>query len=229
MRIISRKHDYYDIGLGLGHEDSVVYVREPVDIELHKYSKPRKTMFDYVFVGFCGKIYVACVAHAFKPIDDIVGVCYTIEEVDRFVRENFSKRDAERYSGSNSRTRSSGYPSSWIGDPLYNYGLTDRNSICVSFKNMKDSAFSRYSNLFREYNCPIFVVDPPENKIHVNCLLRPWEFYKVFDPYSAFQEISMYVGGVLLAPVNPVPVVSDETMRDIKGFDKFSFRKDKSK
>lgn len=29
MRIISKFNDYYDVGMGLGYEASVVYVREP--------------------------------------------------------------------------------------------------------------------------------------------------------------------------------------------------------
>ena len=33
MRIISKFKDYYDGGMGLGHESSIVYVRQTTDLE----------------------------------------------------------------------------------------------------------------------------------------------------------------------------------------------------
>jgi hypothetical protein len=49
---------------------------------------------------------------------------------------------------------------------------------------------------------------------------------KLFEPYQAYQEISMFVNNLAI-PEKPIPKMSDEDMASIKGFDKFSFRKDK--
>ena len=95
--------------------------------------------------------------------------------------------------------------------------------------------------LFREYKVPIFIVryiypwDAPENTdcqrhagnyIILNGELKPHNFVRVFDPYAAFQEISMYLGGVLGTNNPPIPHVSDEDLSAAKGFDKWSFRKE---
>ena len=50
----------------------------------------------------------------------------------------------------------------------------------------------------------------------------------VVDPYTAFQEIAMFLGGMAM-PLKPIPHLSDEIIAASKGFDKYSFRKDKSK
>lgn len=54
-------------------------------------------------------------------------------------------------------------------------------------------------------------------------------FYKLFDAYRAFQEVHMYLSGVLGFNNPHVPIPDDKTMRDIKGFDNFSFKKAPSK
>lgn len=61
----------------------------------------------------------------------------------------------------------------------------------------------------------------------VNPSLREFEFYKVFDPISAFQQIEMWIGANLTAE-KPIPEIDDKTMRDIKGFDTYSFKKEKT-
>lgn len=34
MRIVSKFHDYYDIGMGLAFDDSIDYIRTPREIDL---------------------------------------------------------------------------------------------------------------------------------------------------------------------------------------------------
>lgn len=62
-----------------------------------------------------------------------------------------------------------------------------------------------------------------------NDKLEPLEFYRVIDPYTAFQEIDMYIGNILVGVNDSVPAVSDKDMIEAKGFDNKSFRKDPSK
>jgi hypothetical protein len=51
------------------------------------------------------------------------------------------------------------------------------------------------------------------------------QFAKVFDPFQAYQEIEMYVGGVLSGRENSMATVSDEVRAQKHGMDKTSFRK----
>lgn len=50
------------------------------------------------------------------------------------------------------------------------------------------------------------------------------EFFKVFDPYQAFQELSMWVGN-MNSPENNMVQLSDKELIAKHGFDKWSFRK----
>ena len=50
------------------------------------------------------------------------------------------------------------------------------------------------------------------------------EFVKVVDPYTAWQELSMYVGNVLSNNEPDMASISDISMRDKKGFDRLSFK-----
>ncbi len=56
--------------------------------------------------------------------------------------------------------------------------------------------------------------------------LQTFNFAKVLDPYTAFQEISMWVGGVLPRDGNPMVEITDPKIKLAKhGMDKWSFRK----
>lgn len=46
------------------------------------------------------------------------------------------------------------------------------------------------------------------------------------DPFTAMQELEMFIGNVLTSNTTPsMPVGTDDQIRDSKGFDKWSFRK----
>jgi hypothetical protein len=48
------------------------------------------------------------------------------------------------------------------------------------------------------------------------------------DPFTLFQELSMFVGGVLPRNPNPMVEITDDKVKVAKhGFDKWSFRKHK--
>jgi hypothetical protein len=61
-----------------------------------------------------------------------------------------------------------------------------------------------------------------------NSNLKNHQFYKVLDPYTAFQEISMWVGGVLTNNPPKMVEITDERVILVKhGMDHTSFRKPK--
>lgn len=65
----------------------------------------------------------------------------------------------------------------------------------------------------------IFKTDP---------LLKRYNFQTVYSPPNAYQKLESYLYNVA-RPLKPIPEISDEIMAEAKGFNKYSFRKDKSK
>lgn len=68
-----------------------------------------------------------------------------------------------------------------------------------------------------------------QNTVTVNPILGNWQFYKVFDPYRTFQELEMFIGGVLAGEDNPMEGIADKDLAKAKGYDCMSFRKEPTK
>ena len=89
-------------------------------------------------------------------------------------------------------------------------------------------------NTFRELNTTIFLYDSgcsghwyEKSKFIINPVLNEYDFYKVFDSFNAFQEIQMFIGGVLGTNKNSLIEISDKDKIISRGFDyKWSFRKE---
>ena len=86
---------------------------------------------------------------------------------------------------------------------------------------------------------PIFVIEPVTNtysyiantshtilhaRITKDPILRKYSFYKLFDAYQTFQDISFYLEGVLGIKAPAMASVPDEYLLEGKGFDKWSFK-----
>ena len=98
---------------------------------------------------------------------------------------------------------------------------------------------------FRNMKAPIFVYDHDFGRTHIDKyvnrnswkwegnhskfiitpLLKNYEFYKVFDSFQAFQEVMMFMGGVLGRGEKEIVEVADKYKIGQHGFDKWSFRK----
>lgn len=59
----------------------------------------------------------------------------------------------------------------------------------------------------------------------VNPVLADYGFYRVFDAWQAFQEISLWLGGVLRAGEPETVAIDDSQLAAAKGFDRWSFRR----
>lgn len=104
----------------------------------------------------------------------------------------------------------------------------------MKFFESCDRSKDQYGKWFEDERAPVLIGhcrnkrSKTKSIIKYNTELRPFDFMRVMDPYTAFQEISMWLGNQA-EPRKPIPVLDDITMAEIKGFNKFSFRKDKSK
>jgi len=66
-------------------------------------------------------------------------------------------------------------------------------------------------------------------KFFINPVLKDYEFYKIFDSYQAFQEIQMFISGVLGSKEKDIIMIEDKYKIASHGFDKWSFRKEPEK
>ncbi len=75
-----------------------------------------------------------------------------------------------------------------------------------------------YRNVYRNRTSP-------NVETEIDPVLKTLGFESVRDPYRAYQEIAMYVGGVLQAPGRETAAVSDADRAAKHGFDRWSFRR----
>lgn len=233
MRIISDFHDYYDVVQAQGQDQSLLYLRKQKEKELtirpeliasnngryDQYFSRLLSLVESAAIGFCGKVYPVVkinIATGNGNVDS--HGCYKIEDVDSLLEANLKDKDLDVYYGNKSlRELGLRWPSgtSFSRKLFKGYFEKDQNALLAKF--------------FTEERCPVFVMQyhgysKEKNKLVVNGCLKDWQFFKIFDTYTAFQELSMYIGG-MAAPEKEIPDVSDSDMLVAKGYDKWSFRK----
>lgn len=228
MRIIADKKDYYDCIQAHGQDQSLLYIRKPEEVLYGRW--PFASLYSgwwfgmgtydreivQHIIGFCGKIYPMLEVYGRQDDPTLYGYiqdvsfskkCFSIEDVDIFVEEHFTQGEKNSYYGKHSRWRRHG----------------KRHEFVKFFEQCKREQNS-YTEMFLEKHCPIFVaVNSRKPKIIYNSLLRPYDFVRIFDPYTAFQEISMFLGG-LAVPEKQMPIIPDELKLRSKGFSDQSFR-----
>ena len=173
-------------------------------------------------IGFCGKIYP--LLHVGKGLDPLTTYCYTLDDVNEFVEKHFKEREIEDYK----RKKGKG----WHYRHWKNWNYEQRQEKIKAFFTECEEKKNSFVEIFREKRCPVFVAKYQSwNNASITyhaCNLKELEFMRVFDPYTTFQEIAMFFGNMVI-PLKEPPVPDDKTMAEIKGFTKYSFRKDKSK
>ena len=227
MRIVDKRKDYYDCVQSCSQDRSVVYVRTEEEIYYdNSWPLPYLSYHSYVpgltdfhIIGFCGNLY-PCIemhtpyGHEYPPKKVF---CYTMDELDRFIRGSLKDRDLDVYDGKAKSKR-------WSWNSISHKREFER-----FFENMRrEISTDRFREMFIEKRSPVFTARRSGRwgggTITWNGMLRPFDFMKVFDPYTAFQEIQMFMNN-LAAPEKEMPVIPDEIKAESKGFDKWSFRR----
>jgi len=250
MKIISKFHDYYDIALAQGRDDSIIYLREEKEDKfLFKYedtsylSSIYKEMpyidtynayYNYsgkkmCFIGFCGKMY-PYLTFKYKPKDSLITIeriLYNSNDVMNFFTVCDYKKELENFM----------FPKK---EKLNKWNRQDKFN-----ENTFDKYIDKYSgkagceDIFLKYKVPIFIIELDyyykriwggkhifdEGKIILNPCLKDIEFFRIVNPYIAFQEIEMFLSGVLGFPAPPMVEITDKDKLTKQGFDKWSFRK----
>jgi hypothetical protein len=238
MYIISKHKDYYDGVVGtMGVDKTIVYDREILEFEkneipklfnektsfwkdrkkpsftnigYHSIKKEYRKKYDdnaFFIVGFCGKLYVGWKLYKEIQHPDII----TANKLITTITYDFEliKTLLEPHS--------------------FHVNLEDSYNYTKTFNAL---------DIFRELKVPIFIYDNDFNrtsigryynrtnpKFTLNANLAEYEFYKVFNSFQAFQEVSMFMGGVLGRGEKEIVEVGDKYKIAQHGFDKWSFRK----
>lgn len=234
MKIISDFKDYYDASQALGHDPTVVYFRKEEKIIIPDFPFPSikytKCVWSYrdwdrdiniinpYIIGFCGKIYAVIEMKA-SGVGEEYCYCYDMETVDVFMEKYCKKKDIEAFFKKNRWRKNSNH-----------------DNFKKFFNDTKEKR-EAFKNIFVENGIPIFLAKEETRVwgnydksavLKTNVELKQYQFYKIFDVYTAFQELEMFLSNIAV-PAKDMPEITDVLKADSKGFDKYSFRKDSSK
>lgn len=238
MRIYSKFHDYYDIGLQHGIDPNCVYKRETKRIatdnnEWDKYYPLYNAVIKIVndspyvhlkfvkgahFILFCGRIYF-CLEYFHEYYDHYKyctqeGLIYTVDDAHKYLAKHYNKGQLDK--------------------ELNEKSFFDAYTIAEFMEKFPTDRDERVVNLLTQYGIPVIDVKKSlgsgSSAIILNPCLKDFQFYRMVDPVTAFQEISMFISGILGGTAPPMVEVSDVVRLEKHGFDKkISFRKGKEK
>lgn len=227
MLIISKYKDYYDTATSNGIDKSIVYNRKLIEIfdipnslkklndgEFKFYSlfsrlkfkdqygdlnnKSKYCEINPFIIGFCGKLYLGFrLLEKSKYGEKDYDVTYNYQRILSEIKDK--KRSFDKYS-------------------VHQDIMNDINLVKNYQTNIDDT--------FRIFNSPSFLFDYDNNKykITINPILKDYSFFKNFDSYLAFQEIFMFISGVLGVDNKKTIEISEENKITQHGFNKWSFR-----
>lgn len=226
MRIISKFKDYYDNVqyANIDTDPKLVYVRETKEVDNKllnhfacgniAYNINYRFFIDTFYVGFCGKVYPGLQLEMFKEIKHF----YSFESLISYIA-NFD--DAKLNCQQNISNK--------VTKRIKNEIIEDVNKYIHSYHNIEK--FGEGINIgvdtFEKHNTPIILIKGKwgSRKVYINSNLGMVNFGAMFDAYSCYQEIMMFLGNDLAKQIDPTTNFTDEMKRDIAGFDEWSFKK----
>lgn len=222
MRIVGGK-DYYDSARAFGEDRDLVFVRKRHTPE---------TLEDLKGISFgwflrhgrhySSKPYATCISVIF------CGVGYRGVRLTKMTHKGPQYKFSWNENSFRQAARDFCYPIPDGKNPWTN-GITDKN-IEEFFTPKKFD--SKILDILIERKIVIAINDPDiphpyHDQWYVNTDgLKDFDFAKAVDPYTAYQELSMFVGGVLPRSGNPmVELQGEDIMVKKHGMDKWSFRR----
>jgi hypothetical protein len=215
MRILSNFKDYYD-GVGrYGQDKEIIYIRKKIypdekikDIKFIKLNDNHIKSKEYIkikhhssfLIGFCGNFYMGHVI-------ELVTKYSKEKEIIGEIKILYTQKEIDHYKLSKN----------WI-----DYNIKG----CFEISN-----HNKLYELFIKYKVPCFVINDYKKQgsfkgnLTLNPFLKKYEFYRIKDSFTAYQEISMFFGGVLPQTSNSMINISDKDKIKKHGFDKWSFKK----
>lgn len=224
MYILSDFHDYYDTCSSLGIDKQCPYQRKKVEYEhklgrstdtpsvgseylVRKNGRHYKYKIFYRLVGFCGKIYPVVLVEKYGLSGSESGATISFffnpgELLDHLSEEKVQYKQSRWY---------------WRSDHTL-----DSVSGLASFFN--PDTWKHFLVYFQKHKVPIFILG--SKYCILNPCLKDYGFQKIKDTFTAYQDIYMYISGVIGVETKPTVKISDKDMAESKGHGgKYSFRK----
>ncbi len=254
MRIHSKHKDYYDSALGYGIDPNCHYVRkedefkapsgpsrlgersEYNDIEKMEFletflkTKPTQTRYrddssrietalTHGFL-FCGKMYV-CIEFTTGAGKTLWA--YSADDVLSIIKIYGSKLELANWNGKKIDKWSSS--SREFGGPYFRYGIYNKEHMKKFFEIYQAVERKEFMDYHHDIGIPVMMFT---NQVLVyNPVLADYKFYKIVDAFQAFQELSMFISGVLGGNSPKMVEISDKIRIAKHGFNEMSFRKEK--
>ena len=248
MYIISKFHDYYDSSCAFGIDKTIIYKRKSEESPIGYTSVPytyenKGVLYDMptnvhnlyktmaygrmnnynirkFIIGFCGDFYPGyAMSCNYKPYV----ICWNSSDIIRFFLTN--KLDDEYNSFVESRS------SKDVINRHRGHRYTSHTIWQQDVAHTWNTNIAPDDTEFHKYKTPIIVYQQSTELGNtdlvriINPMLKQYAFARMADPFTAFQEIQMYISGVLGTNENDMVQISDTDMRDAKGHDNMSFKK----
>lgn len=252
MRIISKFHDYYDGVMQHGFDESVVYVRQPSDIDLEntsnlskscrdlfkeieikcrqniRYAKPtwyKDTFIEFhnpVAVMVCDKFYHGVRVTIRKSGSIAPAFDAYVFSIDQLVRTCEQLKLSDAVEDINIANKQR------LRGNKYGYILQPRRFKLIA-SWLSGTAFETVTACENA----VLAVARDERVVCLSCTnvgvavnprLAEYNFACVMPPFELAQEISMFIGGVLGSPAGALISIGDADKIQQHGFDEWSFR-----
>lgn len=239
MKIISKFNDYYDTGLKFGVDSNLkfyrIFVEDKIDNELMNILKncnefdnlflnrtkfEDETSYDNFILVYLGNIY--------NGIRELLGRRYHYEYTDElnslinnqdfkleFYRDKHMKKIKNMLNNN---------PINKFSDYFIKRNIVFMYLNNYLFSDGKIHVIYNYPNIEKREVLPM-LTDCSAKYRDKFYTLRSLEFFRVKDAYTAFNEISMYIGGILSSKENNIININDKDILKKKGFDDMSFKK----
>lgn len=246
MRIYSKFHDYYDTALGFGIDPDCHYIRKTSkhdkgqqgiynlqEVEHYfsrapypgSYNRTQKygdgiADIQSKLLLVVGKMYPILVIKT-KSKNGVLRdhVIQSVEDLDLLISKYLGKRGNAKYANQKNKA----FSVSWRYD---HYSIMNRRHMVAFFNQFEGSPEDQFLDTHYTTEVPVLLITADE--LVYNPRLKPYQFFRILPPYQAFQEISMFISGVLGGKSPKMIEISDEIRLQKHGFDlKTSFRKDK--
>lgn len=239
VRIVSKYHDYYDSVMAHGQDQTTVYVRTPKEVDNEdllirlrardeflnfqtpyelNYQRPDNLIqmlwFRPFYLVVAGKRYRGLVCFISEPwhkpsmlasfkVDDF---CYSFEHLTQYLlKYRFTPRALFTFR-------------KWVKNIE-----VDKLKTFLSHQGTDElaSEMAKHRVVIASEHCD----NQNGSYWMLNESLQHFKFYRVMDSFTLYQELDMYISGVLGQQAKEIITISDKDRIPQHGFDKYSFRK----
>jgi len=224
MRIISKIHDYYDIGIQYGIDPKCIYTRKTENIDLPNifpsllnggprtgycfYHNDKATYYEKIIISFCAELYTYLYRIDYTTLNHDYIYFPTFESFLKDFDSMKLRDKSDRYWSTSSIEKVKRFYNKELKQHKYDYEVRPIPS--------KETLI----DLHREFKTPIIDIANSRK----DPILKNIRFASLVDPYTAFQELSMFITNTL-GIGEPETIEIEDKYKIVKhGFNDKSFK-----